>query len=164
MAVLAPSDQQERTLGLRQRQRLNAKRSAQTRTSSLPTFFVASAFESSLLGLEEDGKVSRLIPVAKAKRRIVNFLAAMRIHTPFVWTLGHDKKTSAFSMLFVQSAKSPQKERQTETDRETDRQRQTETDRDRQRQTETDRDRQRQTETDRDRQRQTETDRQRQAD
>ena len=52
--------------------------------------------------------MSRLIPGAKAKRRIVNFIAAMRIHTPFVWTLGHDKKTSTFSMLFVQSAKSPQ--------------------------------------------------------
>ena len=117
MAVVAPSDHQERTLG--------PETETECKTSSLPTFFVASAFKSSLLGLltshsairprdiciaevEEDGEVSRLIPGAEAKRRIVNFKAAMRIHTPFVWTLGHEKKTSTFSMLFVQSAKSQQ--------------------------------------------------------
>ena len=45
--------------------------------------------------VEEDRKVSRLIPGAKAKRRIVNIIAAMRIHAPFVWSLGHDEKTSS---------------------------------------------------------------------
>ena len=58
--------------------------------------------------VEEDRKVSRLIFGAKAKRRIVKLKAAMRIHTPFVWSLGHDEKTSALTMLFIQSAKSPQ--------------------------------------------------------
>ena len=86
---------------------------------------MAFAFKSSLLSLftshraagsrdiciakvKEDGQMSRLIPGAKAKRRIVNLKAAMRIQTPFIWTLGHDKKASTFSILFIQSAESPQ--------------------------------------------------------
>ena len=51
--------------------------------------------------VEEDRKVSRLISGAKAKRRIVKFIA-------FVWSLGHDEKASTFPMLFVQSTESPQ--------------------------------------------------------
>ena len=134
--------------------------------------------------VEEDRKVSRLIPVAKAKRRIVKFIAAMRIHTPFVWTLGHDEKASTFPMLFVQSTQSPgmndqglktRDQKRTsltvekalmlrsppERDRERQRERQRETERDRERQRETERDRERQ-ERDRERQRETERDRERQ--
>ena len=99
-----------------QRQRLNVKRIARKETLSLSTFFIAFAFKSSLLSLltshraagsrnvciakvEEDGQMGRLIPVTSSKRRIVNFIAAMRIHTPFIWTLGHDQKSSTFSIF-----------------------------------------------------------------
>ena len=58
--------------------------------------------------VEENREVSRLIPGTKAKRRIVKFVAAMRIHTPFVWTLGHDEESSTLPMLLVQSTESPQ--------------------------------------------------------
>ena len=58
--------------------------------------------------VEENREVSRLIPGTKAKRRIVKCVAAMRIHTPFVWTLGHDEEASTFPMLLVQSTESPQ--------------------------------------------------------
>ena len=51
--------------------------------------------------------MSRLIPGAQAKRRIVNFVAAVRIHTPFIWALGHDKKAGAFTVLLIQSTQSP---------------------------------------------------------
>ena len=58
--------------------------------------------------VEENREVSRLIPGTKAKRRIVKFVAAMRIHTPFVWALGHDEEASTFPMLVVESTQSPQ--------------------------------------------------------
>ena len=58
--------------------------------------------------VEKYREVGRLIPGTKAKRSIVNFIAAMRIHTPFVWALGHDEEASTFPMLLVQSTQSPQ--------------------------------------------------------
>ena len=51
--------------------------------------------------VEEHREVSRMIPGAKAKRRIVKFVAAMRIHTRIVWALGHDEETSTLAMLLV---------------------------------------------------------------
>ena len=58
--------------------------------------------------VEENREVSRLIPGSKAERSIVKFVAAMRIHTPFVWAIGHDEEASTFPMLLVQSTQSPQ--------------------------------------------------------
>ena len=54
------------------------------------------------------GRWADLITGTKAKRSIVKFVAAMRIHTPFIWALGHDEETSTFPMLLVQSTQSPQ--------------------------------------------------------
>ena len=58
--------------------------------------------------VEKHREVSRLVPGSKAKRCIVKLVAAMRIHTPFVWALGHDEETSALTMLLIQSTESPQ--------------------------------------------------------
>ena len=53
-------------------------------------------------------EVSRLIAGTKTERSIVKFVAAVRIHTSFIWALGHDDETSTFPVLLVQSTKSPQ--------------------------------------------------------
>ena len=58
--------------------------------------------------VEKHREVSRLIPGSKAKHSIVKLVAAMRIHTPFIWTLGHDEEPSALTMLFIQRTESPQ--------------------------------------------------------
>ena len=58
--------------------------------------------------VEKHREVSRLIPGSKAKRCIIKLVAAMLIHTPFIWELGHDEETSTLAMLLVQGTESPQ--------------------------------------------------------
>ena len=58
--------------------------------------------------MEENRKVSSLISRSQAKRSIVKLVAAMCIHTPLIWTLWHDEKPIALTVLLFQRTKSPQ--------------------------------------------------------
>ena len=59
--------------------------------------------------MEKHRKVSGLISGSKAKCSVIDFVAAVCIHTPVVWTLWHDEKPSALTIRLLQRTKSPQK-------------------------------------------------------
>ena len=67
----------------------------------LTTHDAAGSGQIGIAKMKEHQKMSRLVPRSQAKQRVVKLKAAMRMDTPFVRTLWHDKKTRRCAPAYI---------------------------------------------------------------